>query len=80
MKRSGKAHVAKIGRFCKRYVYFGTDWSKALLEANEPKPYYRSNERSSQSEFFTERALAVFILSESVQNGWRSRISETATA
>ena len=47
MKRSGKADVAKFGCVCKRYVYSGRDWSKELLEANEPKSHYCPNEYGS---------------------------------
>ena len=56
MKRSGKAHVAKIERVCKRYVYSGRDWSKELLEANEPKSRYCSNEYGSRAGFVIERS------------------------
>jgi len=68
MKRSEKAHVAKIGRVFKRYVYFGRDWSKGLLEANEPKSHYCSNEcrshagvvERSRGSILSHRRLAVF--------------------
>ncbi|HKM75029.1 MAG TPA: hypothetical protein VJZ32_01265, partial [Candidatus Bathyarchaeia archaeon] len=63
-------------------------WSKELLEANEPKSHYCPNEYGSHAGFVLERSrdsilshrrLAVFA-TESVENGWRSCISETKSA
>ncbi len=81
--------MAAIGRVCKRYVYSGRDWSKELLEANEPKSRYCSNEYGSHAEFVIERShdpilshhrLAVSYLSKSVEKESRTRTSKTESA